>query len=87
MEELELKECPFCGTIPQTKVAVTRMGGDENHISFTISCPNCGVYKTVVLKFAKYVPFTDVDKAESEAIKIWNKRVYTDITANRQEER
>jgi len=44
----ELKRCPFCGEIPRTEMAVTQMGGPEDRVSFTIRCPSCGVYKTVI---------------------------------------
>lgn len=75
----ELKRCPFCGEIPRTEMAVTQMGGPEDRVSFTIRCPSCGVYKTVILRINAYAHFLDVDKAESEVIIAWNKRVYTGV--------
>lgn len=41
-----LKNCPFCGGIPETKVRVTQSERDEDHIAFTIYCPECGIYKS-----------------------------------------
>lgn len=45
-EGMRLKPCPFCGGIPETKVIVTQSGGGEDHITFTVYCPVCGVYKS-----------------------------------------
>lgn len=70
----ELKRCPFCGTLPRTEVSVTKMGGNEDHVDFTIHCTNCGINKTVRLKIVAYASFIDVDKAQVEVIKAWNQR-------------
>ena len=32
----ELKRCPFCGVLPRTEVSVTKMGGSEDHVDFTM---------------------------------------------------
>ena len=45
-DDYKLKRCPFCGGIPETKVLVTQSGGGEDHITFTVYCPVCGVYKS-----------------------------------------
>ena len=70
----ELKRCPFCGTSPRTEVRVTKMGGTEDQVDFSIYCTNCGVNKTVRLKIVAYASFVDVDKAESDVINAWNQR-------------
>lgn len=71
----ELKKCPFCGTSPRTEVRVTKMGGTEDQVDFSIHCTNCGIYKTVRLKITVYVNFIDVDKAISDVIAAWNQRI------------
>jgi Lar family restriction alleviation protein len=70
----EIKRCPFCGALPRTEVSVTKMGGMEDHVDFSIHCTNCGVSKTVRLKIVAYANFIDVDKAESDVINAWNQR-------------
>ena len=70
----DLKRCPFCGEMPRTEVAVTQMGGGEDHIDFSIRCSDCGISKTVRLKIHKFVNFIDVDKAEEQVINAWNQR-------------
>lgn len=74
----ELKRCPFCGTSPRTEVRVTKMGGTEDQVDFSIHCTNCGVSKTVRLKIVAYANFIDVDKAESDVINAWNQRAEED---------
>lgn len=70
----ELKGCPFCGESPRTEVSVSKMGGGEDHVDFTIHCTNCGIQKTVRLKIAGFVYFSDVDKAMAQVIEAWNRR-------------
>lgn len=70
----ELKRCPFCGTLPESRVEVTQMGGETDNIDFAICCPECGTAKTVRLKISKFGYFADVDKAMSQAIDAWNRR-------------
>ena len=71
----ELKRCPFCGSLPTTEVKVTQMGGDTDNVDFSVVCVNCGTFKTVRLKIAKKAVFMDVEKAMSQTIEAWNKRV------------
>ena len=71
----ELERCPFCGTLPRTEVRVTKMGGTEDQIDFSIYCTNCGVTKTVRLKIVAYASFIDVNRAQEEVIKAWNQRM------------
>lgn len=73
----ELKPCPFCGEMPRTEVSVTRMGGSEDHVDFSIHCTNCGTEKTVRLKIKGFVSFFDVEKAMEQATQIWNQRAVT----------
>ena len=74
----ELKRCPFCGELPRTEVSVTKMGGSEDHVDFTIHCANCGTEKTVRLKIVAYAHFSDVEKAQEQVIQAWNQRVVTE---------
>ena len=74
----ELKRCPFCGEIPRTEVEVTKMGGGEDHVDFSVHCTNCGTEKTVRLKIATYADFLDVEKVEEQVIQAWNQRVVTE---------
>ena len=74
----ELKPCPFCGELPRTEVSVTRMGGSEDHVDFTIHCTNCGTEKTVRLKIVAYAKFLDVEKAQEQVIQAWNQRAVTE---------
>lgn len=71
----ELKRCPFCGTSPRTEVRVTKMGGTENQVDFSIHCTNCEISKTVKLKIVAYANFIDVNKAQTEVIEAWNQRI------------
>lgn len=71
----ELKKCPFCGTSPRTEVRVTKMGGAEDQIDFSIHCTNCGIDKTVRLNITAYADFTDVNKAQAKVIEAWNQRI------------
>lgn len=60
----KLKPCPFCGKLPRTEMSVTKMGGGEDHVNFTIHCINCGTEKTVRLKIVVFANFLDVEKAQ-----------------------
>ena len=74
----ELKRCPFCGELPRTEMSVTKMGGTEVHVDFTIHCTNCGTEKAVRLKIVAYACFLDVEKAEEQVIEAWNQRAVTE---------
>lgn len=74
----ELKRCPFCGEMPRTEMSVTKMGGSEDHVDFSIHCTNCGVEKTVRLKIVAFATFFDVEKALDQVIQAWNQRVVTE---------
>lgn len=71
----ELKRCPFCGMSPRTEVRVTKMGGTEDQIDFSIHCTNCGIDKTIRLKIVAYADFADVNKAQAKVIEAWNQRM------------
>ena len=74
----ELKRCPFCGELPRTEVEVTKMGGGEDHVDFSVHCTNCGTEKTVILKIVDYANFFDVEKAQEQVIQAWNQRAVTE---------
>ena len=74
----ELKSCPFCGANPRTEVEVTKMGGGEDRVDFSVHCTNCGISKTVRLKINGFVHFFDVEKAQEQVINVWNQRVVTE---------
>lgn len=74
----ELKKCPFCGEIPRTEVEVTKMGGGEDHVDFSVHCTNCGTFKIVRLKINGFVNFFDVEKAQEQVIQAWNQRAVTE---------
>ena len=73
----ELKPCPFCGEMPRTEMRVTKMGGGEDPVDFSVRCINCGTVKTVRLKIVAYAPFADVEKAQEQVIQEWNQRAVT----------
>ena len=74
----EIKTCPFCGSIPSSEVRVTQMGGGEDHIDFSVKCPECGTEKTVRLKIKGTCIFYDVREAIEKAKVAWNRRADTD---------
>ena len=74
----ELKKCPFCGQDPRTEVRVTQAGGDFDIITFSVVCGECGTYKTVRLKIAKYATFSEVEKTIEQVMEIWNRRMRDD---------
>ena len=80
----DLKKCPFCGEIPETKVLVTQSGGGEDHITFTVYCPMCGVYKSKtsyrvdnggIKGVASIRTFDDVAETIKLVTECWNRRV------------
>ena len=74
----ELKRCPFCDGNPKTEVKITRMASDGNALDFSVVCSECGVNKTVRLKFANTAYFLDVEKAMDEVVLAWNRRAGED---------
>ena len=71
---MELKPCPFCGTVPVTDVRVTKMGGGEDHIDFSVVCEKCGTCKSSRLKIVRRATYGDVEDAMSTALDAWNRR-------------
>ena len=51
------------------------MGSDTDNVDFSVVCTDCGTFKTVRLRIAKKAVFMDVEKAMSQTIDAWNKRV------------
>lgn len=74
-DEPKLKPCPFCGSLPQTHVEVTSMGGENDKVSFSVVCKECGTNKKVTLYTSVYKTFADVQEAIDLVTEIWNKRM------------
>lgn len=70
----KLRNCPFCGEQPQTKVQVVQAGSDKDVIWFGIECKKCGVYQGARLNIIEIAHFDDVQEAEEKAIAAWNRR-------------
>ena len=70
----ELKPCPFCGNIPTTEVRVTKMGGGEDIVDFTVICNECGTYKNERLRIKYNATFMDVDNIMANVFEAWNRR-------------
>ena len=75
MNELKLKPCPFCGSLPQTNIEIASMGGGSDRINFSVVCGKCGTNKTVALYTKEYKTFTDVQESILLVTEMWNKRV------------
>lgn len=75
MNEPKLKLCPFCGSLPQTRVEISSMGGGSDRIDFSIVCDKCGTRKKVMLYTSENKTFVDVQEAMEIVIEIWNKRM------------
>lgn len=75
MNELKLKLCPFCGSLPQTQVEVSGMGGGFDRINFSVVCDKCGTRKNVTLYTSESKTFTDVQEAMEMVAEIWNRRM------------
>ena len=78
----ELKRCPFCASIPTTEVRVTKMGGGEDIIDFTVICKECGTYKTERLRIKYNATFMDIENIMAKVIEVWNMRAKNDNTGN-----
>lgn len=70
----KLKNCPFCGNTPTTEVRVTKMGGGEDIIDFTVICKECGTNKTNRLRIKYNATFIDVENIMAQTIEMWNRR-------------
>lgn len=73
----DLKRCPFCNGIPKAEVRIACMASDKNELNFSVVCGECGVNKTVRLKFANTADLLDVEKAIDEVMLAWNSRAAT----------
>ena len=75
MDEPKLKPCPFCGSLPQTRVEISSMGGGSDRINFSVVCDKCGTRKNVTLYTSESKTFADVQEAMKMATEIWNRRM------------
>ena len=71
----ELKPCPFCGSLPQTRVEISSMGGGSDRIDFSVVCDKCGTRKIVMLYTTESKTFADVQESIEMVTEIWNKRM------------
>lgn len=72
MKNINIKSCPFCGEIPQSKVFCR-----SNCIEFIISCRKCGVsIKTWITNdgFGFNNIHEAIDDKMNECIRMWNTR-------------
>lgn len=74
-DELKLKPCPFCGSLPQTRVEIASMGGGSDRIDFSIVCDKCGTQKGVRLYTTEGKTFADVQESMEMVTEIWNRRM------------
>ena len=72
MLDLKLRECPFCGEIPFTRVRVTKWDGCSAEIQCSVKC-RCGINKTVSLELCD-TDFSKVIQAMELVIIDWNRR-------------
>lgn len=72
MAEANLKPCPFCGKLPETRVE-TRDGMSTYYIVFAVWCRNCNIKQTGTI--SAYDTFEGTLKAIDKATKQWNSRV------------
>ena len=72
MKNINIKSCPFCGEIPQSKVFRC-----SNYIEFIISCRKCDVSMKTWITNGTF-NFNDIheviDDKMYECIKMWNTR-------------
>ena len=72
--EKGLKRCPFCGTEPTTAINLSKCGGGELRLKFSVVCPNCKTSKGFVREvegenFGRYIDIM------ADVINIWNRRI------------
>ena len=77
-DEPKLKPCPFCGSLPQTWVEISSMGGGYDRIDFSVVCDKCGTRKKVALYTSEHKTFADVQESIDLVTEIWNKRMTDD---------
>lgn len=82
MNEFELKSCPFCGTIPTTKVSAAT-NYNNPFICFTITCPQCEIRMEHVVLTNKLGAeegnaFIELLKEISISVGDWNSRKNND---------
>lgn len=72
MHDLKLRECPFCGEMPFTRVRVTKWNGSSAEIQCSVKC-RCGINKAVSLEICD-TEFSKIIQAMELVIIDWNHR-------------
>ena len=72
MPDLKLRECPFCGEMPFTRVYVTKWSGCSAEIQCSVKC-RCGINKTVSLELCD-TDFNKVIQAMELVTIDWSRR-------------
>ena len=72
----ELRECPFCGEMPFTRVCVTKWSCCSAEIQCSVKC-RCGINKTVSLELCD-TDFNKVIQAMELVTIDWNRRAGED---------
>lgn len=72
MPDLKLRECPFCGEMPFTRVHVTKLTSYDTEIQCSVKC-RCGINKTVSLEICD-TDFSKVIQAMELVAIEWNRR-------------
>lgn len=70
----DLKNCPFCGGNPRTKMRFIQMGEGHDVAVFDVQCIECGVGRSVRLQLDKHDSFIDVMASMDKVIEVWNRR-------------
>ena len=70
----DLKPCPFCGTIPTTKINLSRCGAGELELKYSVVCPNCKTVKSLG-KESEGKTFKEYINTMNSVITMWNSRV------------
>ena len=71
MPETKLKQCPFCGKEPITKVKVCR-GINASEIRYSVECEYCDV--SIGAYITTCDSFNNAQSVMNRAIENWNRR-------------
>lgn len=71
-----LKFCPFCGSIPTTRISFVPIAQyeEDRNVYFSVVCEACGISKTIKLAITKPTTFADITDAMNSAVNAWNER-------------